>query len=148
MLRQERQQAQQAIEQLLKTLPLIIAQERRSQLISAKEFGEHGPEHASASLFIFYNVLLRVRPLLVSDKRAGWHNIAYELFAYYRKVVDPDCGHSADGPAVRFIKSALDELGIPTWSNKAIEKAVERYWRRPRHRKSDECSGTRSAAVS
>jgi len=148
-LKQQRQQAQQAINQLQDVLPAIIAQEKHWAAVSQKEFGQHGPDYALADLISLYNLLPRLRPLIDANKqiRAGWHGVAYKLFTYYRDVVDPNCGHSASGPAVRFIQSALDELGIGSREPQAIEKAIERYGRPLRHRKRAKSSGTRPAAV-
>jgi hypothetical protein len=44
--------------------------------------------------------------------RADWHHHAHRLFGYYRSVVDRDCGISAEGPAARFIFTALTRLGL------------------------------------
>jgi hypothetical protein len=147
MLIREYQRAHEAIQQLLETLPVIIDQKQDALSLSRTEFGERGPNYEQLiNLMKLYKLVLGVRPMLARKKRAGWHAVAYQLFNYYRKVVHPDCGHSADGPAVRFIRSALDALGLQTWSDEAIEKAVERHWRRPRHRNSAKCSGTEDAA--
>jgi len=67
-------------------------------------------------------------PDLVPRKRVKeWHRSAIELFRYYKAVVDPSCGASADGPAVRFIRLALDRLGEGWVELKAIEQALIRF---------------------
>jgi hypothetical protein len=131
MLKSERLRAQDAINELLCTLPSIISQERLWVSDAKREFGEiNGRNCATESLIKLYELLPSIRPLIESKRRADWHNVAHGLFQYYQRVVDPDCGRSHDGPAVRFIRSALFELEMRHRESRAIEKAVARFWRR------------------
>jgi hypothetical protein len=64
----------------------------------------------------------------VFEYQAGtqWHELALYLFACYQDVVDPSCGISRDGAAVRFIRAALERCGVGHFTTDAIEKALSR----------------------
>jgi hypothetical protein len=60
-------------------------------------------------------------------EKCSWHFLALELLKFYRVVVNPSCGVSADGPAVRFIEAALKRFEIQgTRTRHAIAKALQR----------------------
>jgi hypothetical protein len=62
---------------------------------------------------------------------AHWHYDAQVLLDVYRAIVIPDGGISPDGPAVRFVQSALKHLTQRTHERDAIESAL-RAMERPR----------------
>jgi hypothetical protein len=59
--------------------------------------------------------------------KCSWHSLAVQLLKFYRLVVDPSFGISADGPAVRFIEAALNRFEIQGGRTRhAIAKALQR----------------------
>ena len=59
--------------------------------------------------------------------KCSWHFLALELLKFYRVVVNPSCGVSADGPAVGFIEAVLNRFEIQgTRTRHAIAKALQR----------------------
>jgi hypothetical protein len=86
-----------------------------------------------ALLSTIYHSLLELKnlPDLVPRRRPKeWHRTAIELLLYYQAIVDSSCGVSADGPAVRFIRRALEALGERPQELGAIEQVLRRFRRR------------------
>lgn len=95
-----------------------------------------GHARRDALLLTIYHSLLEIKDLpdLVPRRRPKeWHRTAIELLLYYQAIVDPSCGVSADGPAVRFIRLALVALDERPQESGAIEQVLRRFRRRFPH---------------
>jgi hypothetical protein len=66
--------------------------------------------------------------------RELWHHAAVRLFFAYRNAVDPNCGVSRNGPAIKFVQSVIEACGLGRYEVGAIElmliraiRALERH---------------------
>jgi hypothetical protein len=127
--------AQDAIDELRRTLPEIIGSyESMSLAISMNERlpperQTAAVESLSSELAVLENLqrALPSKPIFESKSPVrGWRHDAARLFGLYCAFVDTTSGMSADGPAVRFITSALGKMGHkPSPTRAAIAKALQ-----------------------
>ena len=146
-----RRRAQAAMDELRLVLPKFLPKDRaltdffdraaaafeELEAFTGESFGPSCRDTRSTRrnelLAIIYHALLELKnlPDLVPRRRLkGWHRTAIELLLYYEAIVGPYCGVSADGPAVRFIRLALEALGERPQEPGAIEQALRRLRRR------------------
>jgi hypothetical protein len=87
--------------------------------------GEHNL-HAFRALSgaVSIDALPMVPPKQKRKTAAMWHQDARTILRVYRKIVDQDCGTSAEGPAVRFVAAALAALRQQRHELKAIAAAL------------------------
>jgi hypothetical protein len=139
------QRAQEALNELRRVLPSIIQNEHKNlnravTILSAIADNGSAPATAKAVFELAeelerqVTVLDKLRsllalaadvPTLTRRTVMDWHSAAIWLSVYYKRVVG-EIRISADGPAVRFIRSALYRLG---WGHKelsAVAKAIRR----------------------
>jgi hypothetical protein len=119
--RTEVHRARDAIDELLRVLPSVIAvyESNTAECFRVYSSSSREAERLRETQRIpqaTFEILKQVLTLLKSlppRRRAKpwWHFDAAKLFDIYRHTIDPSAGLSAGGPAVRFIRKALGEIG-------------------------------------
>jgi hypothetical protein len=133
--------AQEAIDELRRVLPEVIAME----VVMPGFFGLSDPEyeqisqdrlrrlvHLDKALEQMFDLVFRLPNGRIWEGLPGhWHQRAGVIFDYYLRIVGPS-GISREGPGVRFVRLALERIGDAgpgRAEHAAIEEALLKYRR-------------------